>query len=342
MSVATPIPVRPSPSPPRQPPLSSGKREGRVFATICALSTWSSVAILAVLLGAVLYSAAGWLDWQFLSSFDSRFPQKAGILAGIWGTGWTIVFTALFAIPIGIGAALYLEEFARDNWLTRVIQVNLANLAGVPSIVFGILGMTAFVRMFGLFGEDGPIAVTEIPLFGAKIPLPFGRCVVSAALSLTLMILPVIIVAAREALRAVPPSLRHASLALGATKWQTVRHQVLPAALPGIMTGIILALSRAIGEAAPLILIGATTFVRFAPGNIATPQDVIDNPQGLIEAPFDMFTVMPIQIFNWAGMPNPDFHHVAAAGIVVLLTLLLLMNATAIYLRNRSQKKLRY
>jgi phosphate transport system permease protein len=295
-----------------------------------------------VLLGAVAYSAAGWLDWQFLTSFDSRFPQKSGILAGIWGTAWTIVFTAMFAVPVGVGAAMYLEEFARESWLTRIIQVNLSNLAGVPSIVFGILGLTAFVRMFGLFGEDSLIRVTEIPLFGATIPLPFGRCVISAALSLTLMILPVIIVAAREALRAVPPSLRHASFALGATKWQTVRHQVLPAALPGIMTGIILALSRAIGEAAPLILIGAATFVRFAPGNIASPRDVLDNPQGLIEAPFDKFTVMPIQIFKWAGMPDPDFHHVASAGIVVLLALLLLLNATAIYLRNRSQKKLRY
>lgn len=322
--------------------LGQGKREGWIFSGLCWFATWSSVAILLILLGTILWQAWGWLDWQFLTSFDSRFPERAGILAGLWGTGWTIAITAIVAVPIGVGAAVYLEEFARDTRLTRLIQVNLANLAGVPSIVFGILGLTAFVRMFELFGEQGVFQVSKLELWGAEVPLPFGRCVVSAALTLSLMILPVIIVASREALRAVPPSIRHAAQALGATKWQTVRHQVLPAATPGILTGIILALSRAIGEAAPLILIGATTFVLFAPGNIATPRDIVENPQGLIEAPFDIFTVMPIQIYNWVSLPKQDFHHLAAAGIVVLLVVLLLLNGLAIIIRNRSQKRLRY
>jgi phosphate transport system permease protein len=291
-----------------------------------------------------LYEAWGWLDWQFLTSFDSsRNPQKAGTLAGLWGTGWTIVLTILFSVPIGVGAAIYLEEFAGDSWLKRIIQVNLANLAGVPAIVYGILGLTAFVHMFDLFGRDGPFEAREIDLFGAQISIPFGNVVISGALTLALMILPVVIVASQEALRAVPGSLRHAALALGATRWQAVRHQVLPAALPGVMTGVILSVSRAIGEAAPLIVVGAATYVLYAPGNIAGPRDVVDNPSGLVQAPFDTFTVMPIQIFNWASLAKEDFRrHVAAAGIIVLLIVLLLLNATAIYLRNRSQKKLRY
>jgi phosphate transport system permease protein len=324
--------------------LTGGKREGRVFAGLCWASTWSSVAILVVLLVAVLSQARGWLDWQFLSSFDSsRFPEKAGILAGLWGSAWTILLTILIAVPVGVGAAIYLEEFSRDNWLTRLIRINIANLAGVPAIVFGILGLTVFVRMFGVFGPQGLIDVSEVNVLGLRVPLPFGESVVAGSLTLSLMILPVIIVASQEALRAVPPSLRHAALALGSTKWQTVWHQVLPAALPGILTGVILAVSRAIGEAAPLILVGATTFVLFTPGNITSPRDIIQDPSAVLAAPFDTFTVMPIQIFNWVNQAKPEFRqHVAAAGIVVLLVVLLLLNALAIYIRNRSQKKLRY
>lgn len=324
--------------------LGRGKREGRIFQVLCWMSTWSSVAILLILLIGVAYQARGWLDWEFLTSFDSRrFPDKAGILAGLWGSAWTILFTILFSVPIGIASALYLEEFARDGWLKRTIQINIANLAGVPSIVFGMLGLTAFVYMFGLFGAQGTFQVNQLSFLGLTIPLPLGRCVVAAALTLTLMILPVIIVASQEALRAVPPSLRHASLALGATKWQTVSRQVLPAATPGIATGVILAVSRAVGEAAPLILVGATTFVLYAPGNIAAPSDIVENPQGLLEAPFDSFTVMPIQIFNWAQQSKPEYRqHVAAAGIVVLLAVLLLLNAVAIIIRYRSQKRLNY
>lgn len=323
--------------------LAGGKREGRAFAGLCWISTWFSVAVLAVLLGGVFWQAWGWLDWQFLTAFDSRFPEKAGIVAGLWGTGWTISLTLLFSVPIGVGAAVYLEEFSRDNWLTRLIQINLANLAGVPSIVFGLLGLTAFVRMFGLFGAQGPIPIEAVHILGVRIPVPFDRCVVSGALCLTLMILPVIIVAGQEALRAVPPSLRHASLALGATRWQTVWHQVLPSALPGILTGVILAISRAIGEAAPLILVGATTIVFGTPGDIAGPSDIIEDPGRVFEAPFDKYTVMPIMIYNWVRLSDPDFRqHVAAAGIVVLLAVLLLLNALAISIRHRSQKKMRY
>jgi phosphate transport system permease protein len=323
--------------------LTSGKREGRVFSTLCWLSTWSSVAILLVLLTGIIIQAWGWLDWQFLTSFDSqRFPQKAGILAGLWGSFWTILITILVAVPVGVGAAVYLEEFGRNDRLSRVIQVNLSNLAGVPSIVYGILGLTAFSRMFGLFGDQGLIRTNGINLFGWEVPLPFGNTVVAGALTLALMILPVIIVASQEALRAVPPSIRHAALALGATKWQMVRHQVLPAALPGILTGVILAISRAMGEAAPLILVGATTFVLYAPGDISSLSDIKEHPAGLLQAPFDTFTVMPIQIFNWAQHAKEDFQHVAAAGIIVLLAMLLLLNATAIVVRNRSQRRMKY
>jgi len=251
--------------------LTAGKREGFLFSGLCLVATWSSLAMLIVLLTVVFWDAWGWLDWQFLSSYSSMNPAKAGILPGLLGSAWVIGMTILVAVPVGIGAAVYLEEFGRDSRLSRVIQTNLANLAGVPSIVYGILGLTAFVHMFDLFGPGRTIQVSEIHLLGIHIPLPLGKCVVAAALTLSLMILPVIIVAAQEALRAVPPSLRHAALALGATRWQTIRHQVLPSALPGIMTGVILAVSRAIGEAAPLILVGAATFVLSAPGRIATP-----------------------------------------------------------------------
>lgn len=322
--------------------LTAGKREGFLFSGMCLLATWSSMAMLLVLLGVVLWDAWGWLDWQFLSSYSSMTPAKAGILPGLLGSAWVISITIVVAVPVGIGAALYLEEFGRDSALSRVIQTNLANLAGVPSIVYGILGLTVFVNMFDLFGPGRTFQVTEINLLGLHVPLPLGKCVVAAALTLSLMILPVIIVAAQEALRAVPPSLRHAALALGATHWQTIRHQVLPSALPGIMTGVILAVSRAIGEAAPLILVGAATFILSAPGHITSPRDVITQPSRLLEAPFDTYTVMPIQIFDWAQQAKADFRtHVASAGIVVLLAVLLLLNAAAIIIRNRSQKRLR-
>lgn len=342
-----PVSVTPSPEP-APSRLRGTKRENVLFRRICAAATWSSILILAVLLLAVTKNAIGWLDWQFLTEFDSRFPKKAGIIAGIFGTLWVIGLTILFAVPVGVGAAIYLEEYASDTWVTRLIRLNLANLAGVPSIVYGILGLTVFARMFGIFSPHGLVerwtGWTAEGLFWSDyyqdylIHLPFGRVVISGALTLSLLILPVIIISAQEALRAIPPSLRHASLALGATKWQTVSLQVAPAALPGMMTGIILAVSRAIGETAPLVMLGAMTFVSFTPGNVERLSDLAQHPEGLLKAPFDTFTVIPIQIFNWVRQPKPEFRHVAAAGIVVLLGVLLLLNGLALVIRSRSRR----
>ena len=347
-----PIPsVRTTPPMPSQG-LGQGKRENHIFTWLCAGATWSSVVVLAVLLFSVTRNAIGWIDWQFLTSFDSRNPAEAGILAGILGTAWVISLTILFSVPIGVGAAVYLEEYAPNNWLTRFIRLNLANLAGVPSIVYGILGLTVFVRMFGLFGPQGLITrwtgwnmeglIWSTYYNDYLIPIPFGRVVISGALTLSLLILPVIIIASQEALRAVPPSLRHASLALGATRWQTIRHQILPASLPGIMTGVILAISRAIGETAPLVMLGAMTVVFFAPGDIESFSSLAENPEGLVRAPFDTFTVIPIQIFNWVRQSKREFQFVAAAGIVVLLAILLFLNGLAILIRNRSNRHLRW
>jgi phosphate transport system permease protein len=257
---------------------------------------------LAVLLFDVLRDGLAWLDWQFITSFPSRFAERAGVKAALAGSVWLIGLTALFSFPIGVATAIYLEEYAPQNRLTRIIQLNIANLAGVPSIIYGLLGLAVFVRALAL-----------------------ERSVLSGALTMTLLILPTIIIAAQEAIRAVPSSLRQASFALGATRWQTVWHHVLPVALPGILTGTILALSRAIGEAAPLITIGALTFIAFTP-----------------QSPGDPFTVLPIQIFNWVSRPQDEFHGIAAAGILVLLIVLLSMNAVAIFLRNRYQKRVNW
>ncbi len=271
----------------------------RLFEWVCAGVTGLAVVILALLLQDVFVDGYRWVDAQFLNSFPSRFPEKAGIKSALAGTLWLVSFTALIAIPTGVLAAIYLEEYAPKNRLTHFIEINIANLAGVPSIVFGILGLAIFVRFFGL-----------------------GRSVIAGALTMSLLILPVIIIAAKEAIRSVPNSLRLAAFALGATRWQVVRAHVLPSALPGILTGIILALSRAIGETAPLIMIGALTFVAFLP-----------------ESPMDEFTALPIQIFNWTARPQETFHELAAGGIIVLLAVLLLMNAVAVYIRYRGSKK---
>jgi phosphate transport system permease protein len=306
------------------------------------VSTWFGIGALLILLIGVAWQATGWLDWGFITNFDSRHPEEAGIQAGLWGSLWLILYTTIFSVPVGVGAALYLEEYASDNWLRRLIQINLANLAGVPSIVYGILGLTVFVRMFGVFGTHGKFAEISLLFFDVKIPLPLGRTVISAALTLSLLILPVVIVAAQEALRAIPSSIRQASYAVGATQWQTIRYQVLPAATSGILTGVILAISRAIGETAPLVMIGALTYVAFTPGDISSPGDLITNPSGIVEAPFDTFTALPIQIFNWVSRPKTEYQHVAAAGILVLLAVLLVLNALAIYLRHRFQQRIRW
>ncbi|HHX81508.1 MAG TPA: phosphate ABC transporter permease PstA [Pseudomonadaceae bacterium] len=276
-------------------------RKARYFTWLCAAVTWSSVLLLVVLLFQVFMTGIGWLDWQFLSSFPSRFPERAGIKSALVGTTWLIVLVAMISIPVGVSTALYLEEFARKGRIAKIIEVNIANLAGVPSIVYGILGLAIFVRYFAL-----------------------ERSLLSGALTMSLLILPTIIIASREAIMAVPQSIRAAAYSLGATKWQTTWHHVLPASFPGIMTGIILSLSRAIGETAPLIMIGALTFVAFLP-----------------TGPMDSFTALPIQIYNWVSRPQPEFHELAAAGIIVLLAVLLLMNATAIYIRNKTERRLK-
>lgn len=265
-------------------------------------ATYVGVILLAVLLGAILQHGIPWLRWDFLMSFPSRIAANAGVKSALCGSLWLIVMTTVISVPLGIGAAIYLEEYARPGRWNRFIEVNITNLAGVPSIVYGILGLAIFVRGLAL-----------------------GRSVLAGALTMSLLILPVIIIAAREALRAVPQSIRHAAVALGATRWQTVRAQVLPAAMPGILTGIILALSRALGETAPLVVMGALTYVAFVPAG-----------------PMDAFTVLPIQIFNWASRPQPEFHGVAAAGILVLLVVLLSMNALAIWLRQRLERRARW
>lgn len=270
----------------------------KCFRLFCATVAWAGIVILAVLLFHVTREGIRWLDLQFLTEFPSRFPEQAGIKSALWGTVWLITLTAGFSIPVGVAAAIYLEEFSPKNRLSQLIEVNIGNLAGVPSIVYGILGLVLFVRFLAL-----------------------GRSVLAGSLTMTLLILPVIIIAAREALRAVPDSIRQAAFALGATRWQAVSAQVLPVALPGILTGVILALSRAIGETAPLVMIGALTYVAFVP-----------------EGPMDAFTALPIQIFNWASRPQEDFHQLAAAGIIVLLATLLLMNATAVWIRQRAER----
>lgn len=272
---------------------------GRISASIFFAATLVGIVTLVALLAGVWRDGAGSLSWAFLTSFPSRFADRAGLLPALVGSLWIMVLTVAIAFPLGVGTAIWLEEYAPRGRLTTVIQTNIANLAGVPSIVYGILGLALFVRAFAL-----------------------GRSVLSGALTLALLVLPVIIIAAQEAIRAVPGTIREGALALGATRWETVRHQILPVALPGILTGTILALARAVGETAPLIMVGALGFVAYVP-----------------RGPGDGFTVLPVQIYNWISRPQPEFHSLAAAGILVLLAVLLILNAAAILLRNRYSKR---
>lgn len=276
----------------------------RAFQALCVAILSLSLLALMVLLVDIYRDGFSRLSWDFLTGYPSRFPDRAGILPAITGSIYLMILTAVLAFPVGVGAAIYLEEYAgqegKQGRFSRLIEVNIANLASVPSIIYGLLGLAIFVRALGL-----------------------GRSLLAGALTLALLVLPIIIIAAREALRTVPLSIREASYALGATQWQTIRRQVLPLALPGILTGTILGLSRAIGETAPLVTIGALAYVAFVPENIFSP-----------------FTVLPIQIFNWVSRPQAGFHTNAAAAIAVLLPLLLLMNGIAIWLRNRYQKRL--
>lgn len=272
----------------------------RLFIGLCIFAVSLPLVLLAWMVGDVLVDALGRLDWGFLSSYPSRKAELAGFLPAMVGSLFLICLTALIAIPVGVGAAVYLEEYGRRGWLTRLVEVNIQNLAGVPSIIYGLLGLGVFVRVVGM-----------------------GRSILAGACTMALLVLPIVIMASREALRTVPGHLREASTALGATRWQTIRQVVLPAAIPGVLTGTILAIARAIGETAPLIVVGALTYVTFLPSGPSSP-----------------FSVMPIQIFNWVSRPQAAFLVNAAAGIVVLLSMMMMMNAVAIWLRNRMQKRL--
>jgi phosphate transport system permease protein len=283
--------------------LNRRKVKNALFSLLALAAIFISMVTLAGLLIDLVGRGGSSLDTQFLTSSPSRIPAKAGILPALVGTLWVTLLVALITLPIGIGAAIYLEEYAGRGRIARLSKINISNLAGVPSIVYGIFGLAIFVR-----------------------GLDLGRTVFAASLTLSLLILPVVIISSAEALKAVPPSQREAAYALGATRWQVIRRALLPAAAPGILTGIVLAVARAVGETAPLILIGAVTFVTFVPTN-----------------PFeDKYTVLPIQIFNWANRPQEAFLEISAAAILVLIALMLLLNGAAIYLRARLSRGLQW
>lgn len=275
------------------------RRADVLFQALALLVLVVALGALALLVATVWEDGAQRLDVRFLTTFPSRRAESAGIYHAIVGSVYVIGLTGLLALPVGVAAAVYLEEYGGRSRLARFIELNIANLAAVPSIIYGLLGLGLFVRAFGM-----------------------GRSVLAGAATLALLALPVVILSTREALRTVPSSIREGSYALGATQWQTIWHQVLPMALPGVLTGLILALSRAIGETAPLITIGALTYIPFAPDSV-----------------WSAFTVLPIQIFNWVSRPQAAFKANAAAGILVLLALLLTMNAVAIVVRDRYQRK---
>lgn len=270
-----------------------------ILAGALFLATIFGIVVLVTLLVDVAVTAAPWLDGSFITSLPSRHPEEAGIKSALVGTLWLMGLTGLISVPLGVASAVYLEEYAKDGWFLRFIQINIANLAGVPSVVYGILGLALFVRFAAL-----------------------QNSLLAGALTLSLLILPIIIISTQEALRSIPSGLRESAYALGATRWQVIRSHVLPMAAPGIFTGVILSLSRAIGETAPLILVGALTFVPFLP-----------------QSAMDQFTALPIQIFNWTARPQADFQGLAAAAIVILMILLFAMNLTAILLRNYFEER---
>jgi phosphate transport system permease protein len=383
-------------------PGSQRQWKNRLFVGLCIAAASVSLATLAVLLLAVVVQGVTYLDWGFINSPPNPAPAEAGVRPALFGTIWVCLACALFALPIGVGTAILLEEFKPKHPLLRLfhsfVQLNITNLAGVPSVVYGILGLTAFVNVFGLFGKSHQPAfefgvryydqflsegdrVLLVPVAGAQaaesratpgltaltgsgrpvqvnvveprdalpddtkllavtlrtgaepgrisrkswyyLKLPLGRSVLAGSLTLMLVVLPIVIISSQEALRAVPDSLREGALGMGATRWQMVRNVTLPSAVPGIMTGSILAMSRAIGEAAPLLIIAGIIYIS------AAPQHLMDD-----------FTVMPLQIYNWAQRPQKEFHDVAASGIIVLLALLLTFNAIAVFIRQRMQRQL--
>ncbi len=282
-----------------RPRLARRKTIGTVVYFVFLAAVMVGILSLITLLTRILIEGIPWLSVGFLTNYPSRHPEIAGIRSAMFGTIWVMALTAIFTVPIGVGAAIHLEEYASRNRLTQLIEINISNLAGVPSIVYGLLGWALFVQLMGM-----------------------GRVVLAGALTLSLLVLPIVIVASREAIRAVPNEYRLGAYALGADQWQVIKGTVLPSAIPGILTGTILALSRAIGEAAPVIAISALVYLTFVPTD-----------------PLDQFTVMPIQIFNWVGRPQDDFQSLAAAGIIVLLGILLTMNAVAVILRNKYQTR---
>jgi phosphate transport system permease protein len=298
--------------------------QDRAFLWTCLVATNIAIVVLAVLLVSIFWQGWDTLSWKFVTSFASRKPSEAGILAPLMGSVWVCSICGLIALPLGVGTAVFLEEFARRSWFTKFVQTNIMNLAGVPSIVYGILGLTAFARMFGAFGTNVDDAIT----FGDEdgllfMRLPFGSSVLAGGLTLMLVILPVVIISTQEALRAVPSSLRSGALALGATPWQTVWGITLPAAIPGIMTGSILSMSRAIGESAPLLVLGGLLLVFNTPTNLMSD-----------------FAILPLQIYNWAQRPQDEFHYIAASAIIIQLAVLLLFNGIAVFIRQKLQKPL--
>ena len=273
-----------------------------LFGIACQTATWIAVSLLVFLMCGIAYAGYEHLNWHLLTSMPSEIPEKAGILLALVGSLWLIGLTTIIAVPVGVATAIYLEEYAQKNFLRSLIQLNISNLAGIPSVVYGILGLGLFVRALAL-----------------------DRSVLAGALTLSLVVLPIIILAAQEALRSVPDSIRSASYALGATRWQTIWRQVLPAATPAIMTGVILALSRAIGEAAPLLVVGAVGTATFLP---ATPADP--------------FSALPIQIYYWSSNARHEFHELAGSGIIILMVVLICLNAVAVFVRYRFSKNVQW
>ena len=272
----------------------------KIFYGLFVFCTLIGVLCLAILLIDVFLDGYRWVNIDFITNYASRFPEQSGILSPLMGTLWVVGLTALMVIPIGLGTAIYLEEFAEDNFITKMINLNISNLAGVPSVIYGLLGLAIFVQLI----LDGQ------------------RAIIAGSLTMTLLVLPIVIIASQEAIRAVPSGYRDAAFSMGATRWQVVKGIVIPQAIPSVMSGIILALSRAVGESAPILVISALIFLTYIPTN-----------------PMDRFTVLPLQIFTWASQPQHEFRSIASAGIIVLLIVLLSMNSIAIYIRSRTQSR---
>jgi len=281
--------------------IQKNRLKDQIFKVWGISCTLFALILLVFFIGDILIDGIMRIDWNFIIDLPSRKPEKAGIYTALMGSIWILFLTTIIAFPIGVAAGVYLEEYSKKNRLSAILEINISNLAGVPSIIYGLLGLEVFVRIMGL-----------------------GASVLAGSLTLSLLILPIIIVATREAIKAVPKSIKDASYALGASKWQTIWNQVLPASSGGILTGVILALSRAVGETAPLIVVGALAYVPFAP-----------------ESPMDEFSVLPIQIFNWISRPQHGFIENAAAAIIILLLITFVMNGVAVYFRNKWQKKLK-